>query len=235
MSMLHTLTSDTTRPRPARRVTEVSIGILFLLATATFAGGSALLDRYVAAGTAGEEWLLVTGALLQVTCGIAVAVIGWLLYGVLRPLTPGRAAGYLGARVLECAVIVACSLWLVVTGTQVPEYDLLIYGFTGLGGLILSSALLTTRLVPRWLAVLGLLGYAVLLAALPVDLLGLGELDAMLGAALVPGGLFEIALPLLLILRGFTPRRRSADEHDRRPAASPAGVRPAGPPGHAET
>ena len=233
--MLHTPTSGTARARPARRVTEVSIGILFLLATAAFAGGDALLDRYAAAGTAGEEWLLVAGALLQVTCGIAVAVIGWLLYGVLRPLTPGRAAGYLGARVLECAVIVVCSLWLLATGAQVPEYDLVIYGFTGLGGLILSSALLTTRLVPRWLAVLGVIGYAVLLAALPVDLLGIGELDAMLGAALIPGGLFEIALPLLLILRGFTPRRRSADEHDGRPAASPAGVRPAGPPGHAET
>ncbi len=231
--MLHTSTSSTARRRPARRVTEVSVGALFLLSTAAFAGGSALLGRYSAAMTAGDERLLVAGAMLQMTCGIAVAVIGWLLYGVLVPLTPGRAAGYLGARLVECAVIIACSLWLLVTQTQVPDYELLIYGFTGLGGLLLASALMTTQLVHRWLAMLGLLGYAVLLAALPLDLLGLGELDALLGAALIPGGLFEIALPLLLIVRGFSPSSRSADDnHARR--LSPIGVSLGGPSDHTQ-
>lgn len=191
--------------RPGRRATEVSIGVLFLLSTATFATGGALLANYAEAGPAGNGHLLVAGALLQMTCGLAVVAIGWLFYRVLQRSTPTRAAGYLGLRVLECLVILACSLWLLVTKTLVPEYDLLIYAFTGLGGLLLTSALLTTRLVPRWLAGLGVFGYAVFLAALPVDLFGLGELDSTLGAALIPGGLFEIVLPLLLILRGFTP------------------------------
>lgn len=204
--MVATSTNAMAQVFVVRRATEVSIGVLFLLATLTFAGGGALLSRYFGARSADNEHLLVIGVLLQMTCGLAVALIGWLLHGVLRPCAPARAAGYLGARVIECVAILACSLWLLARGTQIPEYDLLIYGFTGVGGLLLASALLTTRLVPRWLAVLGLLGYTVFLAALPLDLYGLGELDAMLGVALIPGGLFEIALPLLLIARGFTPR-----------------------------
>jgi len=216
--MLHTSQEGGAALRPVGRVTEVSVGTLFLLSTATFASGGALLTSYFEAGPAGKGHFLVIGAALQMTCGLAVAAIGWLLYRVLKSTTPKRAAGYLVARVVECVVIIACSVWLIVTKVPVPEYDLLIYGFTGLGGLLLTSALFTTRLVPRWLAVLGLFGYAVFLAALPVDLVGVGELDATLGAALIPGGLFEIALPLLLILHGFihhpyTPKSEARQVH----------------------
>lgn len=219
--MLHTTQDDGAALRPVTRVTEVSIGVLFLLATATFAIGGALLSSYFEDGQAGKEHLVIIGALLQMACGLAVAAIGWLLYRVLKSSTPRTATGYLIARMVECAGIFACSLWVIVTKVQVPEYDLLIYGFTGLGGLLLTSALWTTRLVPRWLAVLGLFGYAVFLAALPFDLVGLGELDATLEAALIPGGLFEIALPLLLILHGFT-HRLSAPTLEARHAQTPA-------------
>ena len=200
---------------------EVSAGALFLFSTATFAGGGALLSSYFQAGRTGEGQHLVVGALFQMACGFAVATIGWLLCRVLKSSTPTRAAGYLGARVVEGMVIFACSLWLIVTKGQVPDYDLLIYGFTGLGGLLLTSALWTTRLVPRWLAALGLFGYGVFLAALPLDLFGVGELDATLGVALVPGGLFEIALPLLLILHGFT-RGHSTPQKEAQHAHAPA-------------
>lgn len=213
--MLHASEDPGATPRPVGRVTEVSIGVLFLLSTATFAVGGAILASYVEAGSAGKVHFLVFGALLQMVCGLAVATIGWLLYRVLKSATPTRAIGYLVARVIECVVILSCSVWLIVTKVPVPDYDLLIYGFTGIGGLLLTSALWTTRLVPRWLAVLGFFGYAVFLAALPLDLVGLGDLDATLGAALVPGGLFEIALPLLLILHGFTHHPSTPIDEDR--------------------
>jgi hypothetical protein len=63
---------------------------------------------------------------------------------------------------------------------------------------------LRTRLVPRALSILGLVGYAALFVGASLD--ALGFVDTMAGAgvvALVPGGLFELALPIWLFVRGF--------------------------------
>jgi len=67
-----------------------------------------------------------------------------------------------------------------------------------------SYLLLRTRLVPRGLSVLGLVGYPALLLATVLDVLGI--VDAVAGAGLVglvPGGLFELLLPIWLFVRGF--------------------------------
>ncbi len=79
-----------------------------------------------------------------------------------------------------------------------------LYLFNGAAGLLLCFALLRTRLVPRSLAILGLVGYPVLLAGAVLDMLG--YIDMLRGAgvlAFVPGGLFEILLPLWLFAKGF--------------------------------
>ena len=68
----------------------------------------------------------------------------------------------------------------------------------------MSYLLLRTRLVPRGLSVLGLVGYPALLLATVLDVLGI--VDAVAGAGLVglvPGGLFELLLPIWLFVRGF--------------------------------
>jgi hypothetical protein len=68
--------------------------------------------------------------------------------------------------------------------------------------------LLRTRLVPRALPILGLVGYAALFVGASLEALGL--VDTMAGAglaALVPGGLFEFVLPIWLFVRGFRPIR----------------------------
>ncbi|MFJ2239320.1 DUF4386 family protein [Streptomyces sp. NPDC087859] len=67
-----------------------------------------------------------------------------------------------------------------------------------------SYLLLRSGLVARWLSALGLVGYAVLLAGVASDLLGLLDINSGAGAMFyVPGGLFEAVLPLLLIFKGF--------------------------------
>jgi hypothetical protein len=54
-------------------------------------------------------------------------------------------------------------------------------------------------IVPGWLAVWGIVGYAALAAGALLELVGVA-----VGLALsVPGGLFEVALGLILIARGF--------------------------------
>ncbi len=61
-----------------------------------------------------------------------------------------------------------------------------------------------TGLVPRALSLLGLIGYPALLLAAVLDMLGF--VDTVGGAGLVglvPGGLFELVLPIWLIAKGF--------------------------------
>jgi hypothetical protein len=60
---------------------------------------------------------------------------------------------------------------------------MLVYLYTAIGGLMLSSMLLRTRLVPRGLSVLGLIGYAARLRASVLDMLGL--IDTVAGLRLV--------------------------------------------------
>ena len=69
----------------------------------------------------------------------------------------------------------------------------------------LSYALLTSRIVPRGLSLLGLLGYPVFLVGTILAMFNM--IDVTHGAgmlALVPGGLFELILPIRLFTKGFT-------------------------------
>ena len=64
--------------------------------------------------------------------------------------------------------------------------DLLIYSLTAVGGIILSYLLYVSRLVPRQVAMLGMLGYVALLVGVPAALLGLTDLDAGWGCSSLP-------------------------------------------------
>ena len=65
----------------------------------------------------------------------------------------------------------------------VPNYLLWIYIPTGIGGLVLNYLLFVSRLVPRPIAVLGLAGYGLFTLAVPLDLLGVLNMNAGLGHA----------------------------------------------------
>jgi hypothetical protein len=81
-----------------------------------------------------------------------------------------------------------------------------VYVPTGLGGLVLTYLLYISRLVPRPIAVLGLVGYASLSVGVVLDLLGIVDMNEGPGQALlVPGGLFEVVvMPIWLIAKGFS-------------------------------
>jgi hypothetical protein len=175
------------------RSTAVLVGLLFLTSTAAFAAGSSLLGTNVA------------GALLVAYTGLAVAGIGAALFPVLKPYGPGIATGYLALRTGECLVLLAVAVYVATSGNRIEGYDQVVYAFSGFGGLTLSSLLLRSGLVPKWLAALGVVGYAALLAGVVSELLGLSELDSGIGVVFyVPGGLFELALPVLLLVKGFS-------------------------------
>ena len=173
----------------AQRKTAVAVGILFFVQMITYMIGAQTIQAFEDGDTGAP---LTTGVLFTMVSGLAIVAIGLLMYPVLR--------------VVEFAVSAACGVYLLTQLQVVPNNHLWVYIPTGIGGLILTYLLFVGRLVPRPIAVLGIVGYASLLLGVLLDLLGV--LDIVAGAGLVlvaPGGLFEfIVLPIWLIAKGFS-------------------------------
>jgi len=186
-----------------RRSISVTVGCLFVVQMLAAAVGYALVQRFLD-GDSGQVALRV-GALLMLCAGLAVALIGLLLYPILKPVDRRLALSYAALRIAELAVTAVCGIYLLVRLELVPNYLLWVYVPTGIGGLILTYLMLVSRLVPRPIALLGLVGYACLTVGVPLDLLGVLDMGTGAGQILLlPGGLFEVAvLPAWLIARGF--------------------------------
>lgn len=174
---------------------------MFLTATATFTTGDALvLDALDGSGDPGR---LTLGVAFQAINALAVAAIGAGFVRVLRPFHRRLASGHFVVRVLECLVILGIGASMVAE-QRLLDYEPVIYLFTGTAGLMLTYVLLRSGVVNTWLARLGVVGYIAILAALPVETLDIASLDTFPGMLLyVPGGLFELFLPIVLIARGF--------------------------------
>ncbi|MEU4768275.1 DUF4386 domain-containing protein [Actinosynnema sp. NPDC023794] len=174
------------------RTTGRAIGALFLLAFLAYGVGSAL------AGTASGS----AGALLMLANSAVVAGIGVLAFPVLRPHSELTAHAYLVGRAVEAALLAVGVVFLLLP-EPVPAGNHYSYQVAmmavGAVGVLFCRVLLRARLVPRAIAVWGVVGYAVFLLGAVLEVLGYG-----VGVALsVPGGLFEIALGVLLIVKGF--------------------------------
>jgi hypothetical protein len=178
------------------------VGALFLAAFVCYGLGSAVADRAAGAG-------------LMLLNSVVVATIGVLVFRLLRRPHLRTAATYLSARLLEAvllAVGVVLLVWMgSVEGNNVA-YQIAMLAL-GVGSVPFCRALQRDQLVPRWLAVWGLSGYAALAVGALLELVGLP-----VGLVLaIPGGLFEVALGLTLMVRGFpepvaTPRATRLSE-----------------------
>jgi Domain of unknown function (DUF4386) len=214
----------------SNRRTAVLVGALFLISTATFIVSNVLITPILGShdllgAVAGHSRLMIAAALIALIEGPATVGIALALYPLLKGQHPGLALGYAGMRIAELAVAaVGFGLGglLLVTlssaaasgateplGTVLVALRhwtlMLVYVYTALGGVMLSYMLLRTRLVPRAFSVLGLIGYPALLLVAVLDMLGLVDTVAGTGLiGLVPGGLFELLLPIWLFARGFS-------------------------------
>src|SRR5437868_7812500 len=183
---------------PNRR-TAVLVGALFLISTATFIVSNALITPLLGshnflAAVADHAQLMIAATLIALIEGTATVGIALALYPILKRQHPALALGYAGMRIAELAIaVVGFGLGglLLVTlsataangansetlGTLLVALRhwtlMLVYLYTAIGGLMLSYMLLRTRLVPRGLAVLGLIGYVVLLGASLLDMYGI--------------------------------------------------------------
>ena len=187
----------------SRRMIAVTVGILFIVQMVTAMAGTTLIQAFVDGDNARAP--LTVGVLLMTCSGIAVVGIGLLMYQVLKPVNQRLASWYAVLRIVEFTVSAACGVYLLIQLQVVANHMLWVYIPTGTGGLVLTYLLFVSRLVPRPIAMLGLVGYALLVLGVPLDLLGVLDMNEGPGQVLLaPGGLFELVfLPIWLIAKGF--------------------------------
>ena len=159
------------------------------------------------ADRSGSTALFVTGVALMLLNSAFVIGIGVLMFPILRAHNKAIAAGYLGTRIFEgVGLAIGVVSLIVVTGSAAAVHaNSVFYNIAqaglGIGSLFFCALLFRTRLVPRFLAVWGFVGYACFAGG------NLLELCGVTGAGLVgtiPGGLFELTFAIWLIAKGFS-------------------------------
>jgi hypothetical protein len=216
------------------RKTATIVGALFLTQTVAFIIAEQLITgvlkrpNYLAAVSADANALAV-GGLFAVVSGVAVVGIAVLLFPLLKPTSEPLALGYVAERVIELVLqllfFAVVPLLMIAIGNGLRdgtmdastshslgpilkalhgEAIVVLYLVTSVGGTILAVLLYQSRLVPRWIAVLGLVGYPVLFVGCVLDMFGATDVTKGAGLiAVVPGGLFELILPIWLLAKGF--------------------------------
>ena len=204
----HSTSAPVVRPDSGVRRTARIVGVLFLAAFLAYGVGSLIAQGIVRSDDrSGSTALFVTGAALMLLNSAFVIGIGVLMFPILRPHNKAIAAGYLGTRIFEGVFLAIGVVSLIVVAGSAAAlhansvfYNIAMAGL-GIGSLFFCALLFRTRLVPRFLAVWGFIGYACFAGATLLELFGVAG-AGLVGA--IPGGLFEVTFGIWLIVRGFT-------------------------------
>jgi hypothetical protein len=187
----------------ATRRIAIIVGLLFLVSTLTFMIGSKLIQSFLIDDTHNKSQLIL-GVTLEMLCGFAVVGIGVLMFPILKMFNRRLALGYIIFRVIECTIIIVSGIYLLSLLRLMWKYEMIIFVFTALGGLIFSYLLYLSKLIPRYLSGLGIIGYAILFFGVVLNMFGLININDGPGMLIyLPGGLFELFLPLWLFVKGF--------------------------------
>jgi hypothetical protein len=239
---------------PSRR-TAALVGALFLLTEIGAIVGRLLYapvlntPGYVLGD--GPDSLVLLGVLFEVMLMVGVVGTGVVLYPVLQHRRPALALGYLAARVLEAAVIAVGTLSLltvlmlrqhsagvddatlegIATALLTLQDGTLLFGpgfALGIGSILLAVAVFTTRLVPRAIAVLGLVGGTTITLSTVLVIFGVyGQFSPTGLIVALPVFAWELALAVWFIVKGFTTTPAGAESAGAVSAAE--ALRPARP------
>jgi len=172
-----------------------------------------------------NKTLVISGAILMsvietfFNMGLVVIILP-----ILKRHNKTVAYGYLGAAIITTTMLVAGAIFLLLLVPLSDEFTkagagaaayfqtmsvLCIKGnffsyqtgmaIWGLGGLLLCYLLYVSKLVPRFLAAWGFIGYIIFISGAILALFGY-SVDVFMD---IPGGLFEIFLSIWLIVKGF--------------------------------
>lgn len=211
------------------RTTASIVGVMYLAGFVVGIGGDTLIQSVLGAPNylttvSAHSMTVIIGALLWLMAVIGDAAHGVLMFPILKPHNERIAVGYLAARIMDALFIAIMVLFVLL---QIPvgnEYlnaaapaasylqtlstvltQAKLYAYQmgmstlGISGLMLCYTLYKAKLVPRWLAVWGLAGYAIIFCGMVSDMMGSG-----LGlVSSYPGGLWEMFIGVWLIVKGF--------------------------------
>jgi hypothetical protein len=211
------------------RRTATVVGIVYILGFVVGIAGFGLFTSILSAPdhlstVPANSMLLGFAAVLWLMAVIGDAAHGVLMFPVLKQHSERMAIGYLAFRIVDAIFIAVMVLFVLVqiplgseylkaaasdapflqalsaVFSQAQQYAYQI-GMSALGvsGLMLCYTLYRAKLLPGWLAIWGLVGYAVILVGMLSAIMGsgLGDLSSY------PGGLWEVFVGVWLIVKGF--------------------------------
>src|SRR6266540_3960470 len=212
------------------RTTARVVGIVYLAGFVVGIVGNIMIKSVLdapnhLATTSASAMTVTFGAILWLLAVVGYAGHGVLMFPVLKQHSERMAIGYLAFRIVDAVFIAVMLLFMLIqiplgseylkTATvdasflqavsavsiQASQYAYEM-GMSALGvsGLILCYALYRAKLVPGWLAIWGLVGYATILFGMVSAVMGsgLGDLSS------IPGGLWEVFMGVWLIVKGFS-------------------------------
>jgi len=200
------------------------IGALFLAGFVVYGVGFGLTSSVISAPDflstiSAHQSTLVLGAFLMLLVAPVDVGKAILFYPIVENHGKRTALAYLAAMIAEVVLMTLgalCLLMLVplgqsaigagvgqALGSLLTETNTMAYQIgqlsLGIGGFFLCWLLYRTKLMPRWLAGWGVIGYV---------LHGTGAIAEIFGSPislilLIPGGLFELSLAFWLLIKGF--------------------------------
>jgi Domain of unknown function (DUF4386) len=211
------------------RTTATVVGVVYIAGFVVGIGGMMLIQSILGAPNhlallSANGMTVAIGAVLWLLAVAGDAAHGVLMFPVLKPHSERLAIGYLAARIMDAVFITIMVLFILLqiplgseylkaaapdaaflqalstllTQAQLYAYEIAM-STLGVSGLMLCYTLYKAKLLPQWLAVWGLLGYATIFC---------GMLSAVMGSGLgdllsLPGGLWELFVGGWLIVKGF--------------------------------
>jgi hypothetical protein len=207
------------------------IGIIYVLGFVVGIGGEMLVKSVMDAPNhlsvvSSSSLTIAIGALLWLTAAVWDALHGVLMFPILKPQNERLAIGYLAFRILDAAFIGIMVLFMLLQIPLAAEYlkasspdtgifqslsalllqgQLYIYYIAmmtlGISGLMLNYVFYKAKLIPKILAIWGLVGYAIIFLGMASEITGSGL--SLISS--LPGGLWEIFIGFWLIFKGFNP------------------------------
>ena len=211
------------------RMTARIVGVLFLAGIVVYGGGNGLVQSILGAPdhlstVAASSLMVAIGAMLMLMAAVGDAAHGVLMFPVLKRHNERIAFGYFASRIVDSVLIaggvilillqiplsreylnagVADASYLQAPSTLSEQAHLYAYEIgmiaVGFAGLMLCYTFYRAKLVPRFVAAWGLVGYAILLSGSALQVLGF---DLRL-VHTIPGGLWELFIGVWLIAKGF--------------------------------
>jgi hypothetical protein len=234
MTTTMTITAAKRVPMDSMRKTALVAGVFYLItfiSIPTLALYAPVKNHRDWILSSGSHTGLLVGGFLEVIVAFAGIGTAVTLYPVVKRQNEGVALGFVAARILEAAMIFTgvISLLSLVTLRQAGATGanaaalvttgashVAVYNWTFLLGqslmpainaLLLGSIMYRSRLVPRIIPVLGLIGAPLLIAAVIATLFGgdIGHVSALRAIGTLPVAAWEFSLGVWLVVKGFRP------------------------------